>query len=107
MPGKKKAKVEAWLTAADYEQVRENMRSARISSVAAYTRACVLAGAPREALLCDVRLGELALAVNRLSRSVDAGSQDEVAALVLAARKLTRALQSEHAKRHRKQGERW
>jgi len=107
MPGKKEAKVEAWLTAAEYAQVRENMRSARVSSVAAYTRACVLAGAPREALLSDVRLGELALAVNRLSRSVDAGSEEEIAALVLPLRKLIRALQSEHAKRHRKQGERW
>ena len=107
MSGKKVAKVEAWLTAAEHAQVLENMRSARISSVAAYTRACVLAGAPREALLSDVRMGDLALAVNRLSRSVDAGSQEEIAALVLPLRKLTRALQSEHAKRHRKQGERW
>ena len=61
----------------------------------------MLAGSPADAYQADLRLCELALAVNRLSLAVTAASEAEVAALLPAIRKLTRSLQAEHAERHR------
>lgn len=104
MPGTKPGKVEAWLTEAELAHVRGHMRAARIKSVAAYTRACVLAGFPREALAADRRIGELAMAVNHLTRVIGT-DKEAVGALLPQIRKLTRTLQTDYAEQSRRHGD--
>lgn len=98
-------KFEAWLQGDDVMLVQQHMEIARIRKKSEFTRATLLAGLPRIEFERDWRVGELALAVNRLASIVAAGSpSDELAQVLAAAKRLTKALQLDCA-RHRREKE--
>lgn len=95
-------KFEAWLHDDDVRLVHKHMEIARIRKKSEFTRAALLTGAPRFEYERDWRVGELALAVNRLASIVAAGSpSDELDRVLAAAKRLTKALQVDYARPRR------
>lgn len=92
-------KFEAWLTADDVALVHQHMVIARMRKKSEYTRAALLAGLPRYDFEQDWRVGELALAVNRLSTIVAARDpHDALSKACGNVKRLTRTLQHQRAR---------
>lgn len=92
-------KFEAWLPADDVALVHQHMVIARMRKKSEYTRAALLAGLPRYDFEQDWRVGELALAVNRLvTIMATENPPDELAQVCGNVKRLTRTLQHQRAR---------
>lgn len=89
-------KFESWLHAEDVALVRQHMMIARIRKKSEYTRAALLAGLPRHDFEQEWRVGELALAVNRLATVMAAGDPcGELARALVSVKRLTKLLRDQ------------
>ncbi|MDG3039792.1 hypothetical protein [Roseicyclus marinus] len=93
-------KVEAWLTQNEWAIVKAHMARCHVDSVANYVRLAVLAGLPSQSMQRDELINELALAINRLSRSEVAGAAKEVAVWLPHAKRVAKDLQRSRAFQH-------
>lgn len=104
---KQRDKFETWLTRDMMPIAELHMINSCSESKASYTREAVLAGLPALNLAWDMRINELAMALNRLSRSVDARADEDVAAVLPVVERLLKDLQkSQAAHRRAKKGRR-